>query len=230
MRNWHKTVGRLALPTLVLMSSAWGYCETRTEAMLRIAREEWETFGKQTYGLDGKLSHKGHIETDEYYWQKVARFWAIGCNLSWSGKDTEEPWSAAFISFVMRQSGLGEHFAYSDSHCDYIRRAMWARKRHDMKYSFWAYRLSERAPQVGDMVGYARQDDVDFDHQPKEYKSHCDLVVAVRSGEIDVIGGNVGDSVTLKTLRTDAKGHLVDKNNRWFVVLENRTPPTPLCP
>jgi hypothetical protein len=78
---------------------------------------------------------------------------------------------------------------------------------------------------VGDMVAYARQDDIDFDHRTPVYKSHCDLVVAVRPGEIDVIGGNVQDSVTLKRLKTDSQGLLVDGHYRWFAVLANRLEP-----
>jgi hypothetical protein len=219
MNRLKKLAGALSLSLLL---AAGALAEPRTDAMLQIARDEWITFGKQTYGLDGKLSNKGHQEAEEFYWQKVARFWAIGTDLNWTGKDTDVPWSAAFISYVMRQAGFGENFHYSDSHCDYIHRALDARNSNDQEYAFWAYRLTERAPQLGDMVGYAREQGVDFDHQPPEYKSHCDIVVAVRPGEIDVIGGNVGDSVTLKTLKIDSSGLLVDKTNPWFVVLSNR--------
>ena len=57
-----------------------------------------------------------------------------------------------------------------------------------------------------------------------QYKSHGDIVVYVRPGEIGVIGGNVSDSVTLKTLKLDSAGYLVDKHDHWFVILENRLP------
>jgi len=39
-----------------------------------------------------------------------------------------------------------------------------------------------------------------------------------------VIGGNVKDSVSLKTLRTDAEGKLIDKSYRWFVVMAPTVP------
>jgi hypothetical protein len=51
--------------------------------------------------------------------------------------------------------------------------------------------------------------------------SHCDLVVAKRSNEIDVIGGNVSDSVTKKTLKLDANGKVKDATRPWFVVIKN---------
>ena len=46
--------------------------------------------------------------------------------------------------------------------------------------------------------------------------------MAKRPGEIDVIGGNVRDSVTKKTLALNNKGQLVDPNHDWFVVLKKR--------
>ena len=57
-----------------------------------------------------------------------------------------------------------------------------------------------------------------------KYKAHGDIVVFVRPGEIGVIGGNVGDSVSLKTLKIDGSGYLTDKTQPWFCVLENRLP------
>gem|GEM_PF-7009058 len=74
---------------------------------------------------------------------------------------------------------------------------------------------------AADLVGYARQDGVGFD-TPAPYNSHTDIVVAVRDGEIDVIGGNVSDSVTLKTLQIDDQGRLTDSSEDWFVVLSNQ--------
>ena len=119
----------------------------------------------------------------------------------------------------MKEAGMGDRFRYSDWHAHYIRQSILARRRQDNSSAFWGYRLQERAPKVGDLVGYARQGGIDYDYQPTVYSSHTDLVVAVRPGEIDVIGGNVKDSVSKKTLKTDSRGLLIDKNYRWFVVM-----------
>ena len=54
------------------------------------------------------------------------------------------------------------------------------------------------------------------------YPSHTDLVVAVRGSEVDVIGANVMDSVTKKTLKLDASGRLADPTHFWFVLLKAR--------
>ncbi|MGE0489377.1 MAG: DUF2272 domain-containing protein [Vulcanimicrobiota bacterium] len=207
---------------ILLFLLAPAAAETSLDRAVAIANQEWELFGRQTIGIDGQLTHQGAQENDEGYWQRVGDYWRQGVHLDIDGRNRDEAWSAAFMSWLMRQAGLGPRFHYSEWHAHYIRRSIQARRDGDQSFAFWGYRLSERAPQVGDLVGYARQDDIDYDHQRQVYKSHTDLVVAVRPGEIDVIGGNVSDSVTKKTLRTDAEGKLSDTNHRWFVVMAGR--------
>lgn len=216
---------KAALVTALLVLSSGLSAESSRSRMLSLARQEWEYFGRQTINAEGTMELKGHREADEGYWQRVGLYWRNGCYLHWTGKDTDEAWSAAFISWVMRESGLADRFHFSEWHAHYINQAIEARAEQDERCAFWGYRLKERAPEVGDMVAYARQDDIDFDHRAPVYKSHCDLVVAVRPGEIDVIGGNVQDSVTLKRLKTDSQGLLVDGHYRWFAVLANRLEP-----
>ncbi|MCA9778176.1 MAG: DUF2272 domain-containing protein, partial [Candidatus Eremiobacteraeota bacterium] len=198
--------------------------ESPVEKALDIATEEWVFFGEQTIDIDGNLVKKGGQEADDEYYRRVADYWKEGVDMDLTGKDTHEPWSAAFISWVMKKAGMGERFSYSDWHATYIRNSILARRRDDPSFAYWGYRLSERAPQVGDLVGYARQGGISYDYQPTVYASHTDLVVAVRPGEIDVIGGNVKDSVTKKTLKTDQDGKLIDDHYRWFVVMAPNRP------
>ena len=211
---------RLIASFLLLQACAWA--EPTTDRMLQIARQEWEFFGKQTIGKEGKIANPGHKESEDGYSQRVGVYWRNGVFANFTGKDTDEAWSAAFISYVMREAGLGQRFNYSDWHAHYINQAIDGRKNHDPVCAFYGYRLSERAPRVGDLVCYRRAPGITFDERPETYPSHTDLVVAVRPGEIDVIGGNVQDSVTMKTLATDAQGLLIDSNQQWFAVLGNR--------
>jgi chitosanase len=198
-----------------------GICPAQTphEKALDIANQEWARFGHQTIDANGKMVKKGGQENEQDYYMRVADYWKQGVDRDLTGKDQHEPWSAAFISWVMKEAGMGDTFSYSDWHATYIRNSILARRANDPNFAYWGYRLSERAPQVGDLVGYARQGGIEYDYQPTVYSSHTDLVVAVRPGEIDVIGGNVKDSVSKKTLTTDAEGKLVDKQYRWFVVM-----------
>ncbi|MFA5508631.1 MAG: DUF2272 domain-containing protein [Vulcanimicrobiota bacterium] len=206
---------------LALLLSLLSVCSAQTpyEKTLEIARQEWERFGRQTIDIEGNLTHKGGREADDDHYLRVADYWKEGVNFDLTGKDTHEPWSAAFMSWVMKKAGMGERFPYSEWHATYIRESILARRAERVDSAYWGYRLSERAPQVGDLVGYARQGGITYDYQPTVYSSHTDLVVAVRPGEIDVIGGNVQDSVSKKTLKTDSQGKLIDKHYRWFVVM-----------
>ncbi len=209
----------LPLGLTLLLLGAPALAEAPFEKAVEIARQEWERFGRQTIDKSNTIVKQGGLESEDPYWERVGDYWKVVGFPNLTGKDTNEPWSAAFMSWVMQQAGMGERFSYSEWHATYIRNSIFARKNNDKSFAFWGYRLSERAPQVGDLVGYARQGGVSFDYQPLTYASHTDLVVAVRPGEIDVIGGNVKDSVSLKTVSTDAKGLIVDKNQRWFVVM-----------
>ena len=214
---------RQFLVLALLVQSGWA--EPHTDKMVQLARQEWEYFGKQTIGADGKISHTGHREAEDGYSDRVGVYWRDGVYLALTGKDTDEPWSAAFMSWVMRESGLGNRFRYSEWHAHYINEAIEARRQGDDSRAFWGYRLDEVSPRVGDLVCYSRQDGISFDRRPDTFASHTDLVVAVRPGQVDVIGGNVQDSVTLKTLSTDPQGRLVDKNQRWFAIMRNRLAP-----
>ena len=121
-------------------------------------------------------------------------------------------------------------FPISEGHSDYIRWAIRARKNGVGKASYWGFRIDEPAatPDVGDLIGYARAKGLTrakalayFD-RTGAYPSHTDLVVAKRPGQIDVIGGNVRDSVTMKTLPLNAAGQLADTKHFWFVLMKHR--------
>jgi hypothetical protein len=66
------------------------------------------------------------------------------------------PWSAVFISFVMRTAGAGPAFAYSAAHQTYIRAARRNRLSQNTANPFWAFRATEVAPRVGDLVCASR--------------------------------------------------------------------------
>ena len=51
--------------------------------------------------------------------------------------------------------------------------------------------------------------------------SHVDIVVAVRDRQIDVIGGNVANSVTMSTLAAQQDGTLSDPRFSWLGVIRN---------
>ena len=66
-----------------------------------------------------------------------------------------------------------------------------------------------------------------FDELPTgRFASHCDIVVATRPGMLDVVGGNVENSVSMRYIPVTLDGRLVgpdgsvvDPSHPWFVVL-----------
>jgi len=192
------------------------------EKIIELANEEWAFFGKQEFDVTGKKTRDGMDETDEGFWQRVGVYWRDGTGKNLTGKNDDFPWSATFISFVMRKAGAENRFKYSPQHSVYIRAAIRAREKEDKKYGFWGFRLTEHSPEVGDLVCYVRESGIGFDTQSANYKSHADIVVEKLDGLIKVIGGNVGNSVSMKILATDTQGRLTDNKHQWFAVLQNR--------
>lgn len=138
-------------------------------------------------------------------------------------------WSAVAISYMIKQAGVpASQFKFAESHSVYIREAIKARKDKNKSKAYWGFRIDEPeailAP--GDIVGAGRTKGMTFAEaqalfdMTDDYESHSDIVVAIRVGEADLIGGNVSDSVTMKTLKLDSKGRIQDKKNLSFVVMK----------
>lgn len=105
-------------------------------------------------------------------------------------------WSAVFVSWVMRTAGAGNAFAYSRAHRTYVRAARHNRCQNTTANPFWAYRVTEVAPEPGDLV--CRNDHItppatyENIDQPIDWHLHCDIVtVPAQGGRIMVTGGNV---------------------------------------
>ncbi len=124
--------------------------------------------------------------------------------------DWGQPWSAAFISWVMCEAGLGEmsQFARDISHRVYIDQAIRARDGQAPGAAYQAFDAGERPVQPGDLLcnargsaGYRslaeRREDIG-EFAP----THCDIVVRVdeAAGLFHLVGGNVMDSVSLTIL------------------------------
>jgi hypothetical protein len=167
------------------------------------------------------------ISDDQYYWSAVAMSYFI-LQAGFTRKKTTSGNYGAWVA----SSQPGE-FPISESHSTYIRWAVRARQDAVAGAAFWGYRVdeAEAVPEVGDLVGYARGKNLTkakalaFFDKTSSYASHTDLVVAKRPGEIDVIGGNVLDSVTKKTIAINAAGQITDQVHLWFVVMKRQPVP-----
>jgi hypothetical protein len=210
------------------------------EAAVQIALGEWRAFRQSVVFPNIELPEDE--EREEGLWQRVGLYWWLGLDPSWreqawtgihdengrvfpAGQDGFFAWSAAFISYVMRMAGAGSSFPYSETHADYIDAAA----RHDPGVALVAERIAVYAPQRGDLICLWRgAQPVTFDQLPTgRFPGHCDLVVAIEPGRLDVIGGNVDNAVAMKYIPVTADGHLagpdgvvLDPDHHWFVVLK----------
>lgn len=154
-------------------------------------------------------------------WRKVAAYWrgsglAAGCANEVACRNfvVDTPWSAAFVSWVMRRAGVAD-FAASARHVDYVRTA-WRQPTRN-PYSLASPR--EAAPATGDLLCYVRANTRVLGHDGlidrmdgnSSLAMHCDIVVAATPGDMAwLVGGNVQQAVTLRMLRLDSRGRFAD--------------------
>ena len=212
-------------------------------AAVQIALREWRAFGQTVVLPHTELPFDN--ERAEGLWQRVGEYWWLGLPLGWreqgftgihdengrvfsDREDANYAWSAAFIDYVMRMAGAGRRFLYSPTHADYINAARQhaAGERPDL--AIGAERPERYAPQKGDLICMWRgRQAIRYDDLPTgRFPGHCDIVVEPHPGLLDVIGGNVDNSVSMKHIPVTADGHLagpdgvvVDPDYPWFAVI-----------
>lgn len=195
--------------------------------ILALTRGEWETFGRQRlYWEDGVQVIKpvGLWEDDRLGSERVAEYWRVlDPDSELTGKDCDDPWSAAFISWVMIRSGVDPaQFTRSAAHRDYLRTII--AHADEPHFKLRPRSPADYAPQPGDLIcrGRGRHRDLaNYRDLPDDAELHCDLVVTNANGMLESIGGNVRQSVSLSEREVDAAGRL---GAPWFVVIENRYP------
>ncbi|MHA7854918.1 DUF2272 domain-containing protein [Marinobacter shengliensis] len=79
--------------------------------------------------------------------------WAVD-QFAEDSRDNEAAWSAAFISYVVKNAGVKPSHGFSPSirHMTYIVEALVNRKNRDLDRPFWLYKAEDLSPQVGDIL------------------------------------------------------------------------------
>ena len=194
--------------------------------IVAVAEREWRFFGGAEWRLRLPSIGRAGLETQPGYRERVIHYWKRG--LGRTVTNTRIGWSGAFISFVMREAGSGARFPYGGSHTWYMARTIRARLAGDRRATFHGYRLTEVAPQPGDLVCNTLTAGVTYDSvTSRAFGAHCDIVVEKYSGHIKVIGGNLTNSVRKRTLLTNPQGFLYPHQprridpyvKRWLVVI-----------
>ncbi len=183
------------------------------ERAISEAVDEWHRFGKGA----GQEHH-------EPYSSYVNEMWTARGFPNLTGRDRDQFWSAAFISFVFENANYSR-MKFDIRHSTYIHEAIQNRITLADR-DFWGYRLDEARPQVGDLVCQWRVNDTTYDEAENNsrFPSHTDVIVAVRDSSVVTIGGNVSQSVETKTFRLSQSGHLIDER-RVFALMKNRKRP-----
>lgn len=142
--------------------------------------------------------------------ERQNRQWATGeGDVHWV-----EPWSAAFISWVMCEAGLGDmgQFRRDIAHRVYIDQAIRMRDGEITGAAYTAHDPGEAEIAPGDLlcnarggVNYRSLADRRAD-MGRSAGTHCDIVVRVGEDRINVIGGNVINGVTLTILPLTHEG------------------------
>jgi hypothetical protein len=208
------------------------------ERMVWLARQEWALFGspevlQQARGGQRLQFPEAAGQTHELHPPMLARvlaYWYATSRAPVVGSAGElRPWSAAFVSWLARGAGhTADEFPQTVLHWDYIERFMRPRAND----AFETRDPTRHAPRVGDLVcngrggtadGAARTNGVLPFAELRRGAYHCDLVVGARTGEVQVIGGNVADVVAMTRLPVDADGRLLpDPRRPWAAVVARR--------
>ncbi|HWU65312.1 MAG TPA: DUF2272 domain-containing protein [Ensifer sp.] len=200
--------------------------------LLDAANKEWNHWGNSTWNLTTGKKKIGHTDDEDKFADYIIANYCSIVKDKPSANDIsndEYYWSAVGMSAFFHGAKFTKNeFPFANAHSKWIRRFVKAKKENQPAL-YWGYRLKDEAakPDVGDLIGYTYSK-VSFDEAQSfydktgNYQSHTDLVVAKNGNSIDVIGANVLDSVTKKTLDLTADGHIADRSHKWFVVLKRK--------
>ncbi|TAZ68225.1 DUF2272 domain-containing protein (plasmid) [Rhizobium ruizarguesonis] len=203
------------------------------EELVSTAKEQWTRWGGPFERVDGSLGGftDRRMEAKHPFWTFVGEYWqSIGSDLD--GRDSPA-WSAAFICYCFNTAGAGNRFPYSDNHSIYVSKID--------SGNFAGLSLVDPTTTpvaVGDLLWASRSGDgcrappLTFADAKREVKrirdgradsfcSHSDIVVAIRDGQVDVIGGNVKQAVTRTTYRLDTSGRIRDGRRSFVGVIRN---------
>jgi flagellum-specific peptidoglycan hydrolase FlgJ len=196
-------------------------------AIARVAEQEY----KRWHPSSGALK-----ETDDAAIPILQKYYREGVGQSISATQLKDkvwqdkhPWSSVFISWVMQAAGAASTFGKHSAHRTYIAKAKRNRTKGDTANPFWAYRATEIAPQVGDVICKSRSgsgasyDNID---SGVGYKTHGDIVTEVHADGLRVIGGNVNQNVDTRRnlIRILPDGRLALDNDQsvYFAVVSCR--------
>ena len=168
-----------------------------------------------------ELEHwKGYVETDAEVKDDLLRYWEAAeyyyTDVEYNSDDPytppANPWSAVFVSSVMKDAGAGATFDYSPTHATYL---IYARD-NTLNYPdepFKAYKTEDVEPEVGDIVCKNREGgNATYELLSPLDRLHCDIITDVGFFSVDAIGGNLSNTVKKVNYSLDFYGKLTDEH------------------
>ncbi len=166
-----------------------------------------------------KVRLGGLQETDPAAKPVLREYWMKGVSVSRSTADRHIAeriaWSAAFISFVVRQalakSGSRAVFKFDAPHSVYVGAAIRNMLEGASRPAFFGHPPTGSGavrPEVGDLIGTTVtqaiagfSDALRAARRMERYFSHFDVVTEVSGNTVKVVGGNVADSVSERSFQ-----------------------------
>lgn len=176
--NKHKALLWVILAVGIIIMIKRDQPTDRKARVIAIAKRELETWG-------------GRKETDPAMYPRLMAYWQAAGLSPVDAADAirrRAYWSAAFINYVLAKAGVP--YLPSPSHVGYLAAAKRAGR---------LYPANSKSPQPGNIVCFERDgsgvswENVD---DGRFRAAHCDVVISNNGNNINVIGGNVSDSVT----------------------------------
>ena len=241
--------------------------ETRRR-IVDVAVQEWGFFGFYVVDQTGPSTRTRRTRGTRRWWWRpanaaegvriaptIAGYWAATPRGSWmidrqNGRWNgpggltsrwRDPWSAAFISWVMCEGGLGspDRFQRAIAHHFYVDQAIRARDAssassgaESLSAAFLAYDIGEAAVEPGDLLCSSRRSSYTSIAQRRRHlgvgaRMHCDVVVGLEPDRerILTIGGNVRGTVGLKLMPAALRNGRLAPTRRLFAHLKLRADP-----
>lgn len=151
---------------------------------------------------------QGKKETDVDAFPRLKEYWDyVDFGDNWSPSGT--PWSAAFISYVLRNQGFPKRAAHRLYMQDII----------DGKHPSWSAFSIPKTDKLQLHVG-----DVLIKPRSGNYNnSHGDVVYKIEKGQAFLIGGNLGNTARITEIfKVDEKGFVQEDVSPYLVILKKK--------
>jgi len=237
--------GYIAMPSMAAGDARGGRSVSvppLPERLKYLALHEWTLWGRARWNLAANTFERlatvaPKTEDAPDAASRVLHYW-----FSFKGRDFQaeralfadgslQPWSAVFVSYLMKTAGVGaEFFPPHEGHWTYIRAILDAPNAS----GFEALDAAANVPAVGDVLcaprdaaaaritSFAKLSALTRQERARPYPYHCDLVVDITPTEVGVVGGNISESVVWTRVPVDARGVVQPTPQRtWLVLLRN---------